>query len=210
METLDTAGIRKVSPADFLNRQFDEPVYVQLSSADYHTRKQGGHFNRDEFHHHPDRYNSHFTDFTRVADLLMAGAFWNPEAPVLFTREDMLSKDFKIKIIADITCDIEGSIPSTKKASSIADPIYDYDPQADSVQKALSDDRFVTVMAVDNLPCELPRSASEEFGKDLIDRILKPLFIDDPEGIIERATIARDGTLTENFEYLRDYVSVKG
>jgi hypothetical protein len=121
----------------------------------------------------------------------------------------MLSKDFKIKIIADITCDIEGSIPSTKKASSIADPIYDYDPQTDSIQRALADDRFVTVMAVDNLPCELPRSASEEFGKDLIDRILKPLFVDDPEGIIERATITRDGALTESFEYLRDYVSGK-
>lgn len=209
MESLDTAGIRKVSPADFLNRQFDEPVYVQLSSADYHTRKQGGHFNREEFHYHPDRYSSHFTDFTKVADVLMAGAFWNPEAPVLFTREDMLSKDFKIKIIADITCDIEGSIPSTKKASSIPDPIYDYDSKTDSLQPPLSDDRFITVMAVDNLPCELPRSASEEFGKDLIDRILKPLFIDDQEGIIERATIAKDGALTENFEYLRDYVSSK-
>jgi alanine dehydrogenase len=139
----------------------------------------------------------------------MAGAFWNPEAPVLFTREDMLSKDFKIKIIADITCDIEGSIPSTKKASSIPDPIYDYDSKTDSLQPPLSDDRFITVMAVDNLPCELPRSASEEFGKDLIDRILKPLFIDDQEGIIERATIAKDGALTENFEYLRDYVSSK-
>jgi saccharopine dehydrogenase (NAD+, L-lysine forming) len=206
METLDTAGIRKVSPADFLSRQFDGPVYVQLSSADYHTRVQGGHFNREEFHQHPDRYHSYFGDFTKVADILMAGAFWNPEAPVLFTRGDMLSKEFKIKIIADITCDIEGSIPSTKKASSIIDPIYDYDPQTDSVQPSLSDERFVTVMAVDNLPCELPRSASEEFGKDLIDRILKPLFIDDPEGIIERATIAKDGALTENFEYLSDYL----
>ena len=209
METLDTAGIRKVSPADFLNRQFNEPVYVQLSSADYHSRKQGGHFNREEFHQHPDRYSSHFADYTRVADVLMAGAFWNPEAPVLFTKEDMLSSDFKIKIIADITCDIDGSIPSTKKASSIADPIYDYDAETDSVKPPLSDDGFFTVMAVDNLPCELPRSASEEFGKDLIDRILKPLFIDDPEGIIERATIAKDGALTENFEYLADYVGWK-
>jgi saccharopine dehydrogenase (NAD+, L-lysine-forming) len=207
METLDTAGIRKVSPTDFLNRQFNEPVYVQLSSADYHMRIQGGHFNREEFHQHPGRYRSHFSDFTRVADLLMAGAFWNPDAPVLFTRDDMLSKEFKIRIIADITCDIEGSIPSTKKASSIADPIYDYDPRTDSVQPPLSNEHFVTVMAVDNLPCELPRSASEEFGKDLIDRILKPLFIDDPEGIIERATIAREGALTENFEYLNDYVT---
>jgi hypothetical protein len=206
METLDTAGIRKVSPADFLTREYQEPVYVQLSSVDYHTRKEGGHFNREEFHQYPGRYSSHFTDFTRVADVLMAGAFWNPDAPVLFTREDMLAQDFKIKVIADITCDIEGSVPSTKRASSIVEPIYDYDPQSDTVKTPLSDDRYVTVMAVDNLPCELPRSASEEFGKDLIDRILKPLFIDDEEGIIERATIAKGGALTEQFEYLSDYV----
>ena len=192
---------------DFLEKKFDEPVYVQLSSADYHRKKGSDSYSREEFHQHPDRYRSHFSDFTKVADLLMAGAFWNPDAPVLFTKEDMLAKDFKIKIIADITCDIDGSIPSTKKASSIADPIYDYDPRTDSVQPPVSNESFVTVMAVDNLPCELPRSASEEFGKDLIDRILKPLFTDDPEGIIERATIAKDGALTESFEYLSDYVA---
>jgi saccharopine dehydrogenase (NAD+, L-lysine-forming) len=206
METLDTAGIRKVSPQDFLTRTFNEPVYVQLASADYHTRKDGGHFNREEFHQYPERYTSHFKDFTAVTDILMAGAFWNPKAPVLFTREEMMSPDFKIKIIADITCDIGGSIPSTKQASSIADPIYDFDPRTDALKPPLSNAEFVTVMAVDNLPCELPRSASEEFGRDLIDRILKPLLVDDPEGIIERGTIARDGALTEAFQYLSDYV----
>ena len=206
MESLDTAGIRKVNATDFLTRQFDEPVYVQLSSADYHIRKEGGHFNREEFHQHPERYNSTFSDFTKVTDILMAGAFWNPNAPVLFTREEMLSQDFRIKIIADITCDIGGSIPSTKRASTIPEPIYDYDPATDSVHPPLTNDRFVTVMAVDNLPCELPRSASEEFGRDLIDRILKPLLSDDPEGIIARGTIAENGKLTENFLYLKDYV----
>jgi len=206
METLDTAGIRKVSAQDFLTRTFNEPVYVQLASADYHTRKDGGHFNREEFHEYPERYTSHFKDFTAVTDILMAGAFWNPKAPVLFTREEMMSPDFKIKIIADITCDIGGSIPSTKQASSIADPIYDFDPRTDALKPPLTNAEFVTVMAVDNLPCELPRSASEEFGRDLIDRILKPLLLDDPEGIIERGTIARDGALTETFEYLSDYV----
>jgi saccharopine dehydrogenase (NAD+, L-lysine-forming) len=207
METLDTAGIRKVSPQDFLTRTFNEPVYVQLASADYHTRTDGGHFNREEFHQYPERYTSHFKDFTAVTDILMAGAFWNPKAPVLFTREEMMSPQFKIKIIADITCDIGGSIPSTKQASTIADPIYDFDPRTDALKPALSSDEFVTVMAVDNLPCELPRSASEEFGRDLIDRILKPLLLEDPEGTIERGTIARDGTLTESFQYLSDYVN---
>lgn len=208
METLDSAGIRKVSPEDFLHRQFNEPVYVQLSSADYHVPKAGGQFNREEFHKNPERYNSRFIEFTRVADILLAGAFWNPKAPVLFTRNDMLSPEFKIKIIADITCDINGSVPSTKQASTITDPLYDYDPFTDSVVPPLSDERFVTVMAIDNLPCELPRSASEEFGRDLIDRVLPILLFEDKEEVIERATITAEGRLTEHFQYLEDYTGM--
>jgi alanine dehydrogenase len=205
METLDTAGIRKVSAFDFLSRNFDEPVYVQLSSGDYHTRRAGGHFNREEFHKSPDHYDSLFAVFAKVADILIAGAFWNPKAPVLFTRQIMMESDFKIRIIADITCDIEGSIPSTKKSTTIPDPIYDYDPQTDRTGPPFQNDNFVTVMAVDNLPCELPRSSSEEFGRDLIDRILKPLFVDDPEDIIGRAVVAENGKLTEGFAYLTEY-----
>lgn len=207
METLDTAGIRKVNAADFLSKEFDEPVYSQLSSADYHERKEGGHFNREEFHRNPERYNSLFPKYTKVAQLLLAGAYWNPKAPVLFKREDMLDPDFKMKVIADITCDINGSVPSTKRASTIPDPLYDYDPVTDSVLPALSNERYITTMAVDNLPCELPRSASEEFGRDLIDRILKPLLVGDVDGIIKRGTVAEKGVLTEEFHYLQDYVS---
>lgn len=206
METLDTANIRKVNVHDFLNTPFDEPVYVQLSSADYHQRREGGAFNRDEFHQYPERYISTFGRFTAAADMLIAGAFWNPKAPVLFTSQEMAQAAFKIKIVADITCDIEGSIPSTKMASTIVDPLYDYDPGTDSVQPPLSNRNFVTVMAIDNLPCELPRSASEEFGRDLIDRIFPALIGEDREGVIKRATLTKNGKLTEHFRYLRDYV----
>lgn len=210
METLDSAGIRKVNPIDFLTKTFTEPVYVQLSSSDYHVRRAGGHFNREEFHLHPENYNSTFRNFTKVADILMAGAYWNPKAPVLFTRDEMLSPDFKIKVIADITCDIDGSIPSTKKASTIADPIYDYDPATDEVKPSISNEKFVTVMAVDNLPCELPRSASDEFGKDLIDKVLPILLKEaDQDDIIKRATITENGKLTTYFQYLQDYVDGK-
>lgn len=205
METLDTAGIRKVTPQDFLQKTFDGPVYVQLSSADYHVRKEGGHFNREEFHQYPERYSSVFSDFTKVADILMAGAYWNPKAPVLFTREEMLKPEFRIKVIADITCDINGSIPSTKKATTITDPLYDYDPRTDEVKAPLSDNACVTVMSIDNLPCELPRSASEEFGRDLIDRVIPLLVITDRDEVIQRATIAEGGRLTSHFEYLHDY-----
>ena len=207
METLDTAGIRKVNPYDFLLKEFNEAVYVQLSSADYHERIEGGHFNREEFHEHPERYKSLFSHFWRVTDLLLAGAYWNPKAPVLFTKEEMKSPHFKIKVIADITCDINGSIPSTKRASTIPDPLYDFDPFTDSVMPALSNESHVTSMSVDNLPCELPRSASEEFGRDLLDRILKPLLGTDKEGIIKRGTVAENGKLTKAFSYLKDYVN---
>ncbi len=205
METLDTAGIRKVNPKDFLANTYDEAVYVQLSSADYHVRKEGGLFNRDEFHQNPQHYKSTFIQFAQAADLLIAGAFWNPKAPVLFTKEQMAKPDFKIKIIADVTCDIEGSIPSTKRPSTIVDPIYDYNPATDTVEPPLSNPDFVTVMAVDNLPCELPRSASEEFGRDLIDKIIPALVIADKEGVLKRGSITKTGKLTENFLYLSDY-----
>ncbi|HCW06680.1 MAG TPA: alanine dehydrogenase, partial [Cytophagales bacterium] len=209
METLDTAGIRKVNAAEFLSTDFNEAVYVQLSSGEYHLRKDGGHFNREEFHKNPELYNSNFSKFMMVSDLLIAGAFWNPKAPVLFTTEDMMNSSFKTKIVADITCDISGSIPTTKKPSTIADPLYDYDPETDSTHPPLSNKNFITVMAVDNLPCELPMSASEEFGRDLIDKILKPLLISDNEEVIERATIAKDGKLTKHFSYLTDYANEK-
>ena len=207
METLDSAGIRKVSTREFLHSNFDEPVYVQLGSADYHRRKDGGEFVRDEFHKFPERYESDFRRFAHVADILIAGAFWNPKAPLLFTKEDMLDPAFRLKVIADITCDINGSIPSTRRPSTIVDPLYDYDPETDSVVPPLTGERNVTVMAIDNLPCELPRSASEEFGRDLIDRILPRLFGEDKENVIKRATIASKGKLTAPFQYLQDYVS---
>jgi saccharopine dehydrogenase (NAD+, L-lysine forming) len=209
METLDSAGIRKVSKELFLTQSFNVPVYVQLSSGDYHRRKEGGHFNREEFHTQPERYYSYFTEYAKACDILIAGAYWNPKAPVLFKREDMLNEEFQVKIIADITCDINGSIPSTKRASTITDPLYDYDPVTDSTHPPLTDPEFVTVMGVDNLPCELPRSASEEFGRDLIDYVMRPLLYDDIEKIITRATIAKDGMLTPDFQYLQDYVDAK-
>jgi saccharopine dehydrogenase (NAD+, L-lysine-forming) len=209
MEILDTAGIRKVNPSDFQLKDYEEPVYVQLSSADYHERIEGGHFNRDEFHKNPEKYRSLFSAFSKVGNLLLAGAYWNPKAPALFTKEEMNSPDFRIKVIADITCDINGSVPSTKKASTIPDPLYDYDPDTDCVMPALSGESYITTMAVDNLPCELPRSASEEFGRDLIDRILTPLLVEDKEGIIGRGSVSENGSLTKEFSYLEDYVSSK-
>lgn len=145
--------------------------------------------------------------YARKADILIAGAFWDPKAPVLFDRLDVVKPDFKIRVVADITCDIEGSIPSTKKSSTIDDPIYDYNPSNNRVESAFADEGNITVMAVDNLPCELPRNASEDFGKEFLSHILPNLIGADTDEIIKRASITEKGELTEGYAYLQDYVN---
>jgi alanine dehydrogenase len=107
-------------------------------------------------------------------------------------------------VIADVTCDINGSIPSTTKPSSIDEPFYGYDVKTEKIVEPFSKEA-VTVMAIDNLPCEIPRNASEDFGKELIDKVLPSLLQKDSDGMIERATIVKDGKLMERFHYLSDY-----
>jgi alanine dehydrogenase len=210
IEILDILQIRRVGVDEFLNETPSEPVYVQLGSKDYHAHLQNQPFDRDEFHAHPERYKSDFLKFAQEADMLIAGAYWNPAAPKLFAAADMTDPSFSIRIIADISCDIGGSIPATIKATDVYDPVYDYNPTSRRAETPFSSEKNITVMAVDNLPCELPRSASADFGRDLIDKILPSLLNEDTEGIIERATLAVDGELTEEFRYLEGWVAGGG
>lgn len=209
MEVLHGVGIRKVTAHDFLEKTFSEPVFTQLNSRDYHKHVDGAEFHRSEFYDNPDLYQGDFLKYAKVTDLLIASAFWDPAAPVLFSRDDILRDDFDVKVIADITCDIEGSIPSTKKASTIDDPIYDYNPSDDVVEQALTDEGNITVMAVDNLPCELPRDASESFGEELVNNVLPSLLRSDDLDIIKKATISKEGVLTDRYGYLQEYVDSK-
>lgn len=209
MEVLLGAGISQVTPHDYLTKRFDEPVFTQLNSRDYNKRKDGGEFHRNEFYNHPELYEGDFLKYTRVTDILIACAYWDPAAPVLFHREDIIKDDFDIRVIADITCDIEGSIPSTKKPSTIDDPIYDYNPSDDEIEQPLSDEGNITVMAVDNLPCELPRDASQSFGDQFLENVVEHLLGIDEKGVIKGATIAEAGALTEKYDYLQDYVDGK-
>lgn len=207
VEILSALRVKRVEADDFLSRSFSEPVYVQLASKDYHVHKEGKPFDREEFHEHPGRYNSDFLKFAKKADVLINGAYWDPAAPKLFTRDDMKDPSFAIRLIADISCDVDGSVPATIRATDIENPVYDYNPFTEQAEAPFSNEKFITVMAVDNLPCELPRSASEDFGRDLIDKVLPAMLGEDTEGIVERATLAANGSLTEEFRYLERWVS---
>ncbi|GJM30075.1 MAG: alanine dehydrogenase [Cyclobacteriaceae bacterium] len=206
MEVLNGLGIRRVSPNQFVSENYPEPVYTQLNARDYHVHNQGEDFRRSDFFETPENYKSTFLTYAVHADILIAGAYWDPRAPVLFTPRDILGSDFKIKVIGDISCDIEGSIPSTLKATSIEEPLYDYNPSDHKIEPALTDEANITVMSIDNLPGELPRDASFDFGEDLIESVLPSLIDSDSQQILSRATITRDGLLTEHFSYLQEFV----
>lgn len=205
IETVSALKIRKVTPYEFLYCSYREPVYCQLHSKDYHQPKDGTSWNLNDFYVHPENFMSMFLPFARACDLLITCHFWHPAGPKLFSKEDMKSNDFKISVIADVSCDINGSVPSTLKASTIAEPFYGYNPLTESIDIPFSKNT-ITVMAVDNLPCELPRDASEDFGKELMERVFPSLLEEDKTGIIERASIARNGQLTERYQYLSDYI----
>ena len=204
-EILDAMSIKQVSVDDFLDRQFNEPVYVQIDVLDYNQRKDGKVLDITDFFNNPSEYESNFMKFANVSDFYIACHYWDEEAPVLFSRQNACTKDFNIKVVADISCDINGPIASTIKASTIADPIFGYDPETGE-EANYKNEGVIAVMSVDNLPSELPRDASIGFGEMFSQHVIPAFFNGDRDGILERALMTHNGKLTNRFDYLQDYV----
>jgi saccharopine dehydrogenase (NAD+, L-lysine-forming) len=207
LETLNICNLVQVNPEDFLTREFDVPVVCQIGPEHYSKHKKGSPFNFGNFVKNPGDYNSAFLPFTRVTDILITGHFWDPRSPVFFTSDDMKKTDFKISIIADISCDINGPVPSTIRPTTIADPFYSYNPHLEIEEPAFTHPSNITVMAIDNLPGELPRDASADFGKQLMQNALHDLFTGADSQMIKRATIIEEGNLTHQYAYLSDYIN---
>jgi len=182
------------------------PVVTSIGPEYYTRHKRGSQFSFSHFISHPEEYESAFLPFTSVADILITGHYWDSRAPKFFTREDIKQKDFRISVIADISCDINGPIPSTLRASTISDPFYDYNPLTGTEEPAFSRPGNITVMAVDNLPGELPRDASFDFGRQLMHNVLHELFTEPESQVILRAVILNKGKLASGFSYLSDYL----
>lgn len=206
-QVLKDMDIEQVSPEDFLENEFQHAVFTQLDCIDYAAHKNGETFNLQDFFQNPQNYESIFTPYTQASDLLINGIFWDNKAPAFFTKEEMKGSDFRIKVIADVTCDIApvASIPSTLRASTIANPIFGYDPVAEA-EVVPYQKNVVDMMTIDNLPNELPRDASQAFGEQFIEYIFQELLEQKEGGVIERASVTENGDLGKHFEYLRDYV----
>lgn len=203
-EILDAMKIKEVSVENFLSKNYSEPVYVQLDTLDYNKRQDGTPSSTADFYKNPSEYVSDFERFTKVSDIFMAGHFYANDAPVILSRDMLRAPDCKIKVVADISCDVDGPIACTIKASTIADPLFGYFPATDS-EVDVFHPAAIVVMSVDNLPCELPKDASEGFGEMFMEHVIPAFFNGDKDGILERAKITENGKLTKRFEYLQDY-----
>jgi len=206
LEIMNDLDVEYVEPQDFLANEFAYPVYTHVKGSTLYIRKDGQRYHRDDFHAHPQEYHCLFEPFLSRADILMNGVYWEKSVPRLFAKHDVARPDYTMFVIADITCDIDGSVPINQGASSIANPVYGVNRFSLQRMEAFQHSNdIIDIMAVDNLPNELPRDASAHFGTHIQKYILKELLKDEDSDILRRATICRDGQLMPLFEYLHEY-----
>jgi NAD/NADP transhydrogenase alpha subunit len=206
-EIIDLLPIKEVSPEEYLTQTFNEPVYCQLEAADYYRDANGG-FEKAAFYANPSEYKSILNQYALSSDIYVPCHYWDNKAPVLLTQADFQAAS-RLKVVADISCDIAGPIACTIRPSKIGNSMYGWNPNTNE-ECDMMEANAVAVMAVDNLPCELPKDASEDFGSELLKHVFPRLLGDDPDQIIHRASETTfEGTLNEPFQYLIDYVNGK-
>jgi alanine dehydrogenase len=206
-EIIDLLPITEVSPEEYLKNSFEGPVYTHLEAEDYFAPKDGTSFVKKDFYSTPENYGSTFGRYAKKSDMYIPCHFWSAKSPYILTNEDLLHAENRIKVVGDISCDIAGPIACTIRPSKIGNGIYGYDPltqtEVDFMQEGA-----IAVMAIDNLPCELPKDASEDFGNELLKHVLPCLFGKVPDAVISRGSQTTiTGELTEGFSYLSKYIA---
>ena len=203
LEIMNLLGIHEVEPDEYVEKEFTYPVYVHLKGVDLYAHKETGKYNRNDFHDNPQAYNCRFTEYLAHTDILMNGIYWEKNIARLFAMEDLQRTDFRIQTIADITDDRNGSVPCNLGDSTIDEPVYGVDRK--SFEKTAPYlPGSVDVMAVGNLPNELPRDASRYFGEQMIKFVLNDIR-QGGSRVIEQATMIDAGKLTPSFEYMKAY-----
>ena len=207
IEIMNLMGMVEVEPDEFLEKKFSYPVYTQIKGADLYERKTDKAYSREDFHLHPENYQCKFLPYAAVADILMNGVYWEKNIPRLFEKTDVQKENFRIQTIADISDDADGSVPINLGDQSMDDDVYGVDRK--TLQKTAPYlAGSIDIMAVGNLPNELPRDASRYFGEQLIKYVL-PDLLSGGSPILDKATIVKNGKLTGYFSYLKNYAEGK-
>ena len=204
IELLNQTNIKAVSKKDFLEKKFDQPIFCNLETKDYVTNNSSTNFNLEHFINNPQDYSSSALQYLKETDILISAHYWDPSSPKIFENEDL--KDLQnLKIVGDITCDINGSVPTTIRSTTIEEPNYWIERY--TLKEIDENNDGIAVMAVDNLPSELPRDSSTEFSEGIINEVL-PFLLKEDDGRILNGTITTDGSFLEKYNYLNDYIRI--
>ncbi|MBE2290594.1 MAG: alanine dehydrogenase [Chitinophagaceae bacterium] len=205
LDVMRQLDIEEVEPMDYLTHQYEYPVFTHLKGGDLYARKDNNLFHRDDFHANPEAYKCLFSAYVNQTDILMNGIYWEKRIARLFEKDDIRRNDWRISVIADISCDVDGSVPITLDSTTIADPVMGIDRASGARVAPYATTRdTIDVMAVDNLPNELPRDASQYFGVHF-EKYVLPELKKEKSDILQRATICENGRLTQRYEYMADY-----
>ena len=204
IELLNQTNIKAVSKKDFLEKKFDDPIFCNLETKDYVMNNSSTSFNLEHFIKNPKEYSSSALKYLKETNIFISAHYWEPSSPKIFENEDL--KDLpSLNIVGDITCDINGSVPTTIRSSTIEKPNYWID--RNNLKEIDRNNDGIAVMAVDNLPSELPRDSSTEFSEGIINEVL-PFLLNEDDGRILNGTITTDGSFLEKYNYLNNYINI--
>ena len=204
IELLNLTNIKAVSKKDFLEKKFDQPIFCNLETKDYVTNNSSTNFSLEHFINNPQDYSSSALQYLKETDILISAHYWDPSSPKIFENEDLKVLQ-NLKIVGDITCDINGSVPTTIRSTTIEEPNYWIERY--TLKEIDENNDGIAVMAVDNLPSELPRDSSTEFSEGIIKEVL-PFLLKEDDGRILNGTITTDGSFLEKYNYLNDYIRI--
>ena len=204
IELLNQTNIKAVSKKDFLEKKFDQPIFCNLETKDYVTNNSSTNFNLEHFINNPQDYSSSALQYLKETNILISAHYWDPSSPKIFENEDLKVLQ-NLKIVGDITCDINGSVPTTIRSTTIEEPNYWIERY--TLKEIDENNDGIAVMAVDNLPSELPRDSSTEFSEGIINEVL-PFLLKEDDGRILNGTITTDGSFLEKYNYLNDYIII--
>ena len=205
LEFLKFTNIQKVLPDEYLQYSNSSAIFCNLPTSVYVSNKDGNVFDLQHFINSPEMYISVLDKYMPSTSMLISSHYWDPKSPRLFEKKD-IEKYNNLKVIGDITCDVNGSIPTTSRPSTIIDPYYYIDRT--TLQEINQHNQALAIMAVDNLPSELPKDSSKEFGDGIVKEVL-PYILEKDDGRIKRATITKNGYFLPSYKYLTNYINTK-
>jgi len=224
-EILDELPIIEISPSQLLSLEKSQSVsrnhiYKVIFKEEHLVmpKEENEEFRLQDYYENPQDYKSQFERYIPYLSMLVNCIYWTPQCPRFVTKANLKSlylkdKNQKLKVIGDISCDINGSIEFTSKTTEPDNPVYVYDPSRDKIYDGI-EGRGVAVLARDNLPCEIPRESSIFFSNELIDFVpqivkahsLGKLSRNALPKSIQKALIVHRGKFTKDFEYLKKYL----